>query len=333
MADDHFVLQLTREMAAVSDAVFDYFELDNPFGFVMQDIHMFKAALAAVTRKRPRGWMVAIEGNAGSGKGTFIELLEKQENVLLITPKLLHQSMFTPYALGRNIIDTLRTSEKHELIPRGSDEQYRLIQELLYERKKDGTRVILAFDDGQQWTTRVLTSLKRLRELRYMGDSDLISVVFLGHTVGIRKLQTIEEASLRLAKVALPGFTLQELCIYVKRACGALFADEDTLGEFCMRCPDHRPLFVQSLLLQTLNRVMIRGGEKIESQDIESGLSLKQALAEAGISHRDLAKESKTNPTYVTHILNNKFNGDPNIAKKVYDTGEEMIRERMKEAS
>ena len=324
-------LTLDTNITRIQDTLFDYFALEgNPFKRIFHATVAFKSAIAAIKRERMPGYMLAISAQVGAGKTTLVRLLDSVEGLLLIHPELFHQQNVSVTVLQTVIIQALRTTDKYAPITGDQSKKCRDIAELLYHRKEDGLKVILILDDSQQWQPETLRMMKRIRESVFLGKGDLINIVALGHPSALNRLESIQEVGRRFTHINLNGFTKEETIQYVEGSIGHLFADATVLQAWCESCADRRPLLIQNLLLNTLNRVMIRGGKQIEMEDIDSGLSIREGLQLHNISQNAVAKEAKVSTSAVSQVFDGTYGGTQTKIDHINAVGLELINKKAK---
>lgn len=311
-------LELDPQTAPIDDTVLDYFEINgDPFGIVPIESESMAKARRAIKRKRAAGNMVAIVGNVGVGKTKLAATLQADRDISYVDIKLLNQEQITPSLLQREIIKTLRKGTNKK-VGQNSGDNYREIAELLYKEQQDKKTVVLLLDDGQQFHNKTLLILKRLRELTYKGQDKLIEIVVMTQYSGLQKITSIEEIGRRFVTISLNGFNRLEVIEYIKRTVSKYFDCELTRLEWCNRCGDTRPLVIQNMFWQTLERAMIRGGENIQMQDVESGLSLVDAIKQSDISYSDIGKDAgDLSKALVSQVLNGKYTGSSETINRV----------------
>jgi len=321
-------LELITEV--VDEGVWDYFDIqDDPFSFVIPDTEEVKSCKKAIAQAQKRGRMLGLVGDVGAGKTTLLDLLKKDPGIKLINPCLGHQRELSPPTLRREMIRALRYDNAYGKISSHPELQMHELGELLHRHRQAGETVILALDDGQQFRLDTLKILKRIREVSYWGRRRLVEVIVLTHTSGQLRLQRIEEVAKRFTFKRMVGFTRDEVRSYAERAMGQHFASPAVIDDFADKVPDRRPLTVQVQLLLTLQRVMVRGGRLIESQDIQTPGDLRALVKSHGITLKTIADQAGVSVPTVSQILSNRYgHGKPQTRTRVREVVSKLLEQR-----
>lgn len=300
-------------------SLYEYWGIEeNPFDFFMGETQDIVDTTRAMRIARANNKMLAVIGNVGAGKTSMIRVISaKEKDFMFVRPEAENQWVISASGLSRSIIRQLRITNMNDSIPMDLDCRYREIGKLLHRHKEAGKHVILILDDGQQFNPTALRSLKRIREISYFGESNLLEVVIFAHDSGEVKLKAIEEVSKRLTTKRLNGFTPVEVEQYVTRAAGQYFKSPELIKIFSAKILDRRPAIIQGSILIALDRAMARNAKSIEEVDCTELVGLKALLMKLDLSQSELAKRASVSTATVSRLCNNEDVGDQGMIEKV----------------
>lgn len=314
----------------VNENIWPYFNLkDDPFDFIFENTEEFEVCKKAIRNAQKRGRMLCLVGDVGCGKTTLLSLIAADPQVTLVYPSMGHQYELTNSIVRRTLIRQLRTDGKDAKISGYPEKQMQEIGELLHARRAAGETVIMAYDDGQDFRREVLRGLKRLRDICYWGRKRLMEVLVLTHASGANRIKRIEELAKRFLFKKMVGFSRGEVKAYIARALGGLFEDKRVIDAFARYTQDRRPLSVQHNALRTLQRVMIRNGTHIESQDIQPDMSIKDLASKHGITLAEIGKRAGVGKSVASQVLSGKYPGRPETADRVNAAARAVIDEEI----
>lgn len=148
-----------------------------------------------------RSW-IAFAGPIGSGKTETVysildevSKMKKTRLVEVLCPdregiKIAHVMNSIIYQLGEEFI--ARTSPRRDMEARTMQ-----VLNILSAAKKNGYSIIIAIDEAHELHGNTLKAIKRLREYRFKGEKDLVTIVMIGQEGLLAKLGRDEEVGLR----------------------------------------------------------------------------------------------------------------------------------------
>ncbi len=319
---------LNAKIKPINSSVARYFNFNKKsFDITPIETESFKLAREEIKQGQASGNFLVVTGGPGTGKTTFSRTLQADRDIIYVDIKTMDQEQITPMLIQRSIIKELRIGNKDQPISKNTDDNYREISKLLYDTKQNGKIVILLIDDAQQLKAKTLRILKRLREFLYCGKGNLIEIVLLTQPAGSQRISSIEEIARRVVYLELEPFSLAELKAYISQTVHKYFDDDKVLNQWCKMVADRRPLVIQNLFYETLERVMIRSADFIQMVDIESGLSLANAVKDAKIPLKKIGDMSGHSKTAVSQSLKGEYSGLPETEATIQENAVSLLEE------
>ena len=157
-------------------------------------------------------------GERGMGKTTTINaVLQQHADIAVIEPLRLERDKLKIGDIERAMIRQLSSENvKHS----GEDRSYQLRRILGTASRTQ--KIVLIIDDAHMLHHNTLKCLKRLRELTWLGKSELLTVILVGQR---DRLLGLGEVRLRSITLTLAGLSKKEIAHIVNKCFGNAFAD------------------------------------------------------------------------------------------------------------
>jgi hypothetical protein len=125
--------------------------------------------------------------------------------------------------------------------------------------------VVLVIEEAHRIHGQTLRSLKTLREMKWMGEKDLFTIIFVGQSDPMNKAG-VAEVRLRSDSVQMQGLTSKEIEVYVNDTIGSMFSEEVVSDVALM--PDARNfLNLQAILLKLISNGVSNGRDTVTRED------------------------------------------------------------------
>lgn len=207
--------------------------------------------------------MVSICGERGIGKSAAIRAaLEK----LGVRQVAVTRGQKEKISIG-DIENALVLDLSDESPRRGGEARSRQVRRIVGEASRK-QQVVLVIEEAHRLHGSTLRSLKTLREIQWMGESELFTVVLVGQSDPMARAG-VSEVRLRTDCVRMHGLSAGEAAGYVRSMLGKHFADEavETLSEL----PSARNfLELQALTVELINLAMAEGREQVTLADVRT---------------------------------------------------------------
>ena len=207
--------------------------------------------------------MVAVIGERGMGKSHAVRsALGKLKNAKRVGP----QSNDIHKLLIGDIEQALIMDLSSEKPKRGREIRARQLRRILGEAS---TRmdVVLVIEEAHHLHGMTLRSLKRLREMDWMGKSELFSVILVGQSDPMNK-PGVSEVKLRADAVQMKGLSPEEIEVFVSRALKSSITTEavTTIAKLpgCHNFED-----LKALLLRLMENALLSGRRQVLLDDVE----------------------------------------------------------------
>jgi len=236
--------------------------------------------------------MVSIVGERGIGKSEAVKAALAKIGVRIVTVQKAEKERVSISDIERAMILDL-CDEK----PKGGGEtRSRQLRPIIGEVSRRG-KVVLVIEEAQRLHGATLKSLKTLREMTWLGESELFTVVLVGQSDPMGRAG-VSEVRLRTDCVRMQGLTTDEAARYVKATLGKHF--EPTAIEALATMPQATNfLELQELCIAVLNEAIAAGREQVSIEDVRVISSDKQTVlprsltrskVAAAVSGRDVLK-------------------------------------------
>jgi type II secretory pathway predicted ATPase ExeA len=126
--------------------------------------------------------------------------------------------------------------------------------------------VVLVIEEAHRLHGQTLRSLKTLREMEWMGERDLFTVVFAGQSDPMRKAG-VSEVRLRSDSIYMQGLTGNEIRAYISDTVGSLF-DSDVIEEVVGIPGTRNFLDLRDRLYALMARAVAGGRDRVVCEDV-----------------------------------------------------------------
>lgn len=127
-------------------------------------------------------------------------------------------------------------------------------------------KIVIAIEEAQRLHPSTLKSLKTLREIEWLGETELFTIVLVAQSDPMNR-PGVSEVKLRSDIVRMQGLSANEAAHYVREALGKHFDDAaiDQLAEL----PQARNyLELQALCVELLNTALAAGRDRVTVEDV-----------------------------------------------------------------
>ncbi|MGA3114830.1 MAG: ATP-binding protein [Syntrophobacteraceae bacterium] len=205
---------------------------------------------------------ISIVGERGIGKTRAVNTALRGLNinpVRILTPD---KTRVTAADIQEALLIELVPDEK---VRQDREIRIRQLRRVLGEASKRGA-VVVVIDEAHRLHGNTLRSLKNLRELAWMGETHLFTVVLIGQSDSTQKMG-MSEVRLRTEVVQMHGLTAAEIGRYVMETVGNVFT-EDAIDALAGIQDARNYLDLQELLVHAMANAIARGAEKVEAKDV-----------------------------------------------------------------
>uniref|UniRef100_C6E6T9 AAA ATPase n=1 Tax=Geobacter sp. (strain M21) TaxID=443144 RepID=C6E6T9_GEOSM len=219
--------------------------------------------------------MLSIVGERGIGKSEAIKAALAKLGVKIV---IVHKADRTKVSIS-DVERALILDLSDEKPKGGGETRSRQLRRVLGE----GTRkrkIVLLIEEAQRLHGATLKSLKTLREIEWMGESELFTIVLVGQSDPMQRAG-VSEVRLRSDCVRMQGLTSEEAGSYVRATVGTHFdaAAIDALSELPQAT---NYLELQELCVELLNHALAAGRELVSVEDVRSLAADKQLALPRG---------------------------------------------------
>lgn len=245
--------------------------------------------------------MVSVVASWGFGKTSALELALCDSDahvVRLITPD-------KERVVVSDIEKALILGLSNESCKRTKEVRARQIRRILGESSRE-KNIVLVLEEAHRMHGQTLRALKTFRELDWMGQSPLFTVVMVGQYDPMRK-KHVDEVRLRTDTVHMRGLTDSEVREYVKSTVGKHF--ETDAVEAVSRLGSARNfLDLQEILINLMVKAIEHGQKKVTALEVFDvyGGGLKEVLKRANITLGDLERETEIPKSTLSLVTNEK---------------------------
>ncbi|WP_306548946.1 AAA family ATPase [Desulfobulbus sp.] len=208
--------------------------------------------------------MVAVIGERGIGKSNAVRsALDKLKNVRRAAALAndIHKLL-----IG-DIEQALILDLSNEKPKRGREIRARQLRRILGEAST-GTDVVLIIEEAHHLHGMTLRSLKRIREMDWMGKSELFSVILVGQSDPMNK-PGVSEVKLRADAVQMKGLSPDEVEYFVTRAMKSSVA-ADAVKVIAGLPGSHNFEDLKNMLFCLMEQALLSGRRQVLLDDVEA---------------------------------------------------------------
>lgn len=148
---------------------------------------------------------------------------------------------------------------------RGGEIRARQLRRIVGEPSRK-QQIVVVIEEAQRLHGSTLRSLKTLREIRWMGESELFTVILIGQSDPMNRAG-VSEVRLRTDCVHMQGLTSTEAAGYVRATLGK-FVDEAAEDAISALPQAKNYLELQKLLVDLLSYALMSGREQVTAEDV-----------------------------------------------------------------
>ena len=292
------------------------------------DVSRVKKILGMAVESRA---MVSIIAERGQGKSravdTILKAMEVETGLKPVCTVRLLTSDKEKVLVG-DIERALITDLSQEEVKRTREIRARQLRRILGESARQ-QEIVLVLEEAHRLHGQTLRSLKTLREMEWMGQSPLFTVIMLGQCDPMRK-PGVDEVRLRTDTIYMKGLTQCEAKGYTTEVVGKCF--EDAAIEALSRLKSARNfLDLQEMLVALMEKALEYGHKKVTPFEIFDmfGGGLKELIKDADISLAELSDATGISKATISLVANDKMDKlTDEMASRTRDAIAEVLRNR-----
>lgn len=230
--------------------------------------------------------MVSVVASWGFGKTSALEIAFREIDahiVRLITPD-------KERVVVSDIEKALILGLSNESCKRTKEVRARQIRRILGEASREKP-IVLILEEAHRMHGQTLRALKTFREMEWMGQSPLFTVVMIGQYDPMRK-KYVDEVRLRSDTVFMKGLTDSEVREYVRNTVGKSF-EPDAIEAVSRLTGNRNYLDLQEIVLALMSKALELGQKKVSPLEVFDlyGGGFSEVLKRVNISLGELALE------------------------------------------
>jgi type II secretory pathway predicted ATPase ExeA len=200
--------------------------------------------------------MISIVGERGMGKTRAVSSALKKISSRQVIVRSTDKSRLLISDIERAmILDLSEESPK-----RSGEVRARQLRRILGEASQKQS-VVVVIEEGHRLHGMTIRALKTLRELDWMGKTELFTVVMLGQSDPTGKAG-LSEVRLRSDTVHMQGLTAKEVAEYIRSTVGNVFT-EDAISAIVARSETCNFLDLQDILVELMRKALADGRDKV----------------------------------------------------------------------
>lgn len=207
--------------------------------------------------------MVSIVGERGCGKSEAVKATLKRQSLREVWVKRVDQENLTIADVKNAIILELSA----ENVKRGGIVSSAQLRRIVGETSRK-QQIVVIIEEAQRLHKNTLRSLKTLREMEWMGETELFTILLVAQSDPMNRAG-VSEVRLRSDLVRMQGLSANEAAHYVRETLGKHF--DDAAVEALAELPAARNyLELQALCVELLNIALADGREQVSVEDVRS---------------------------------------------------------------
>jgi len=254
----------------------------DPFSWRMEsaDSKRIKGILGMAMSSRA---MVSVVGERGIGKSVAVSAALRKSKAKLV--RVLSADKGKIHA--GDIQEAMILDLSDETPRKTKEVRVRQLRRILGESSRKQP-VVVVIEESHRLHPMTLRSIKNLRELDWLGETQLFTVVLIGQSDCTQKAG-LAEVRLRTESVQMHGLTSAEVIEYVRRTVGSVFSEEAVAA--CAQIEDGRNyLDLQEALIVAMERALAAGRDEVSAEDL--GITDGRQRAEDRKPRDDAAKNA-----------------------------------------
>jgi type II secretory pathway predicted ATPase ExeA len=188
---------------------------------------------------------------------------------------------------------------------RSKEGRARQVRRILGEAAQRGP-VVVVIEEAHALHSATLRSLKRLRELAWMGKSPLFSCLLIGQR-DMLSGAGLDELKLRSDVIWCSGLSAAEAEDYARNTVGRVFED-DAVTAVANAQAARNYLELQAALVAAMGHAAAEGRRVVQLHDVYQaiGAGLRELAKALGVTQAEIARQTGLSPTQVTRVLSNE---------------------------
>lgn len=219
--------------------------------------------------------MVSIVGERGIGKSEAVNAALAKLGVRRVVVNRAQKEKTTIADIEKAIILDL----SDEAPRRGAETCSRQVRRIMGEASRK-QRIVLVIEEAQRLHSSTLRSLKTLREIEWMGETELFTIILVAQSDPMNRAG-VSEVRLRTDMIRMQGLSANEAAHYVKSVIGKHCSDDaaDLIGEMSQA---RNYLELQEACIHLLNTALASGRNQVIEEDVKGYCTAKPAPVPAG---------------------------------------------------
>ena len=272
-------------------------------------------AMVTICGERGLGKTVAIEAALGKIAPTYTT---KKKPLRLVTVNRGQKEKITIADIETALILDLTHGDHAEAPKRGGETRSRQVRRIVGEASREQT-LVLVIEEAHRMHSTTLKSLKTLREIKWMGESELFTVVLVAQSDPMARAG-VSEVRLRSDCVRMNGLSGDEAAGYLRTVLGKWF--DETALEVVPELPQARNwLELQEASVILLNRALSAGREKVTDEDVRALLGPEQKPLRSTGKSRSVPSAPVDGNVALAGVLAGKTGAAENLRKNVVNLG------------
>lgn len=207
--------------------------------------------------------MVSIVGERGCGKSEAVKATLKRQSLREVWVKRVDQENLTIADVKNAIILELSA----ENVKRGGIVSSAQLRRIVGEASRK-QQIVVVIEEAQRLHKNTLRSLKTLREMEWMGETELFTILLVAQSDPMNRAG-VSEVRLRSDLVRMQGLSANEAAHYVRETLGKHF-DEAAIEALSELPAARNYLELQALCVELLNIALADGREQVTTDDVRS---------------------------------------------------------------
>lgn len=296
-------LELLSEMGFTSDPFKQMRMRSNDFSRINRFINL---------TIKGRG-MVSVVGERGIGKSNAVRAA--LHSIKEVRSVHIHANDINKLLIS-DIEQALILDLSNEKPKRGREIRARQLRRIVGEATRR-TEVVVIIEEGHHLHGMTLRSIKRLREMEWMGESELFSIVLVCQSNPMCK-QGVAEVRIRADAIHMEGLLREEINNFITGTVGKAFDNEAI--EAIADLPDsHNYEDLKSILVGLMETALFAGRKQVLIDDVETMYhtgNLEEMRTRVGVSKAHLARETGLSQPTVSKLLKNEKGGNIRHSEK-----------------
>ena len=209
----------------------------------------------------PARAQVSVVGDRGAGKSRAVGAALRNSQAQVVRVLTPDKARISAGDIQEAMISDLST----EAPKRAKEVKARQLRRILGEASRKSP-VVVVIEEAHRLDGWTLRSIKNLRELDWMGETQLFAVILIGHSDPSQRTG-LSEVRLRTETVYLHGLTQAEILKYVKSTVGQIF-EEEAVAKIAGLSEAKNYLDLQDFLIRCMSHALAAGREKVGVDDV-----------------------------------------------------------------